>query len=190
MSDNRGGAPLHNVNALRHGARSKRRTFPLTGLGRRFTSVNQFASRLRRRLESAVVELRGALSLADEATVSLACSWEQTRQVALRRLAMGESTDALGDCKVSSYAAEQRNKAIRKLGLEDERRAEPSLWDEADRLMSAEASHDVDSDDSGAGGSEHDQGDEGPSGGDVEGQGGDEEGGVDWTAVDGLPHPR
>ena len=74
-----GGPPRGNTNAMRHGARSKRRTFPLSGLGRKYVTINQFAAGLRRRLEAEVSKARGVLTIADEADISTACSWEVTR---------------------------------------------------------------------------------------------------------------
>ena len=183
-----GGPPRGNTNAMRHGARSKRRTFPLSGLGRKYVTINQFAAGLRRRLEAEVSKARGVLTIADEADISTACSWEVTRQIALRRVAEGTSTDILADSKTSSYAAEQRNKAIRKLGLEDERRSTPSAWDEVDAILQAEANQEADGGADTSDDAEHDPEGDRPRDGDVEGQAGDGEGDDEnadvWREVD------
>ena len=166
----RPGAPVGNLHNFRHGARSRRRLFPVCGLGERFVSVNQYVGKLVRRLETRVVETYGAITEGTASDISEAASWEVCRQLALRRIASGESTDVVGDSRVSAYAAGQRNRCIRRLGLEDERRSTPSAWDEVDKLLAAEAdqSHqDVDQDDFDGDGTDTDQGGERTADGDV-----------------------
>ena len=126
------GPPAGNLNNFRTGIRSKRRTFPISGLGKKYAYINQFVAQLRRRLESDVLASRGVVTLGDDVAISTACTWEQTRQLAARRIAEGITENILTDSKTSALAASERDKAIKKLHLSED--TPVSEWDEIDAM--------------------------------------------------------
>ena len=141
----RGGAPAGNTNALRHGARSKRRILPLSSLGSAYANVGQYVYRLRKSLEAEVVKVHGHLAVGHEDMISVACRHETVAQIAYRRIALGESTDPLTDAKTAAHATLQRSIAVRKLKLGDDKPPDP--WRGVDELLAMEA---VQGDDDGA----------------------------------------
>ena len=179
---NPGGAPLHNVNALRHGARSKRRILPLSSLGSAYANVGQYVYRLRKALEAEVVKVYGRLAVGHEDMISVACRHETVAQIAYRRIALGQTADPLADAKTAAQATLQRSIAVRKLKLGDDKPRDG--WAEVDEILAMEAVQGADQDDSGGGDAEHDPADDRPSGGDVEGQAGDSETNDLWSEVD------
>ena len=194
MSDTpKGGAPLHNVNAAVHGGRSARPSLALGAWGKRFGNLRAQATRYRRRLTSACRERHGLVSVRHEELILHAARLEMASRVCQKLLADMDDTPSAADQaalvrQVVQYST-ARELAVRKLRLADDTPADP--WSEVDKLLQQDQTgHDDAGEVDGADDSEHDQADDRPGDGDVESQAGDgEDGAVDWSAVDGLPHP-
>ena len=182
----RGGAPVGNVNALRHGARSKRRILPLSSLGSAYANVGQYVYRLRKSLEAEVMRVHGRLAVGHEDMISVACRHETVAQIAYRRIALGESTDPLADAKTAAHATLQRSIAVRKLKLGDDKPPDP--WQAVDEVLAQEAVQEADGGADTSDDAEHDPEGDRPRDGDVEGQAGDGEGDDEnadvWREVD------
>lgn len=111
----KGGAPLRNDNAMRHGLRAGKLPH---GCGWIMTLCNQF----RRALESAVIEQRGELTLTDSMFVNSATKWERHGHLTLRWLRF--NVDELNHDQKLAYSREvarastERDKCIKSLNLD------------------------------------------------------------------------
>ena len=192
MSESKGGAPKGNQNAVKHGGRSSDPAMCLGFWGPKHYHSMRMVLRFRRWLLAEVEAVYGKVGPMAAVWIDQACQADMAVRVIRKSLATakpGELTakdeaDMVG--RIINYAT-VKQRAIGKLRLQTDRPRDP--WSEVDEILSQEpqeAAGEADgADDSGDG-----QDVEGPSGDDVGDQAGDEEGGaVDWTAVDGLPHP-
>ena len=187
MSDTpRGGAPAGNRNALRTGHRS-RRPLPINQLGPEYVAIGQAARVFRKRIESEVTKLHGGISLAAEAEINLAVRHEIVAEACYLAVRRGRSANVPQDLRLAVDSSTKRNAVLRRLGIIT---AEPrSEWDRVDELLAQEVAGDQDiqdvaGEDFDAGGSEHDQGDEGPSDEAVGDGAGDSDSNDLWEAVD------
>jgi len=113
------GAPLGNVNALKHGLRAKR-LLPLGDLGKGFKLVERSLRGFRRSLEAAVIERHGEITLPMAAIVNTAMRAEQSCQLsqrALRDAGQLSPSERLSFHRELRLASEQRDRNIRLLGL-------------------------------------------------------------------------
>jgi len=76
------GAPLGNVNAVRHGARSKRHGVVLARLGKRYAEPYHAALQLRREVETLLGAENGTLTLMQTARIQTLCRLEMSARIA------------------------------------------------------------------------------------------------------------
>ena len=180
-----GGPPIANTNSTKHGGRSRRPGLALGDWGSRFASLRAQVLRYRRRLVRAYEEAHGAMTTRGEELIMSAARSEMASRVCQRLLSTGGDKLSVSEQaslikQITTYANE-RERAVRKLRLADDRPTDP--WSEVDEILSQEPQEAAGEAD-GADDMEHDQGDEGPSGDDVEGQAADSESDDLWSEVD------
>ena len=135
----RGGAPRNNCNAMRHGARSKRRELPVAYLGRRHASAGHDVSRLRTRLERLVRDRLGDVPLVTQATIQTITRLEASCRLAEQSIR--EHPD-MGPADLRSLRESivrwslQRDRLLRELLGTQETPA--SEWDAVDEILSRE----------------------------------------------------
>ena len=189
---NKGGAPRNNVNAAVHGGRSANPALCLGSWGTRHQHALRQALAYRRSLVAQCEKVYGGVGPTHAEWIQLAVQADMSVRVLKKMLANAKPGELSAKdesallAQLMNYST-TRQRAVAKLRLQTDRPRDP--WSEVDEILSQEpqeaAGEPSDADDSGDG-----QDVEGPSGDDVGDQAGDEEGGaVDWTAVDGLPHP-
>ena len=72
------GAPSDNVNAIRHGGRSRRHGVVLAKYGKRFSQAYSDSCRLRRQIETLLAGQHGSLNLTQQAKIQTLCRLEQS----------------------------------------------------------------------------------------------------------------
>ena len=116
-TDRKGGPPIGNLNACRHGLRLQVNTLPkgccrLEGMRRQ----------LRRLLESEVAVVKGQVCLVDAALIATAVRWETVASLVSRWLRMSVDTmshaDRLSYISQVAKASSERDKCIRALGID------------------------------------------------------------------------
>ena len=190
MSDTpRGGAPVGNVNSVRFGHRSARRALPLNRLGKEYAAIDVALRHFRRALEQAVIEARGEVCLTDGMLINTACRHEAVAETVFATIRRGKAPDVPQALRLASDSSIRRDAAIRKLELTA---SQPDGWSEVDAILAAEreAGHDDAGEADGVDGVDIASEDDRPSGEASGDDAADAESGVDWSVVDGLPHPR
>lgn len=89
------GAPTGNVNAVKHGARSKRAGIVLAKLGDGLEQAYMDASKLRQAIEAEVSQKRGSLSILDRAKIQTICRLELSARAS--EMAIRKDSKMLGD---------------------------------------------------------------------------------------------
>ncbi len=109
------GAPKGNRNALRHGLRCGM-------VPSKAKYVEHAVNALRRTLETALLELKGDVSISDAAAINSACKWEMHGQLSRYWLRHGidklSSMERLKFSEAIAKASDARDKAIRLLELD------------------------------------------------------------------------
>ena len=190
MSDNRGGAPAGNQNAVKHGGRSSDPAMCLGFWGPKHYHSMRMVLRFRRWLLAEVEAVYGKVGPMAAVWIDQACQADMAVRVIRKNLATakpGELTakdeaDMVG--RIINYAT-VKQRAIGKLRLQTDRPRDP--WSEVDEILSQEpqeAAGEADGADDAEPASEGDR----PGDGDVEGQAGDGEGDDEnadvWREVD------
>ena len=180
-----GGPPVANTNSTKHGGRSRRPGLALGDWGSRFASLRAQVLRYRRRLVRAYEEAHGAMTTRGEELIMSAARSEMASRVCQRLLSTGGDKLSVSEQaslikQITTYANE-RERAVRKLRLADDRPTDP--WSEVDEILSQEP-QDVAGEDFDADGSEDGPGDEGPGDGAVGDGAGDSETDDLWRECD------
>lgn len=109
------GPPLGSTNAIRHGMLAGK-------LPKKLEWVEKKANAFRRRLEAAVEEARGDITLTDAAVINTATKWERHAMLAQYWLREQEDTlsasDRLRFSEAIAKASDARDKNIKALGLD------------------------------------------------------------------------
>lgn len=116
-----GGGQPGNVSAVRAGTRTERYGMVLSVLGDRFTTVYQNVKKLRRSLESHVLEHQGALSLESVGRINQACRWELTARICLRLVAADDTLphgEVVSLLNSMGQATARRDSLIRQLAVD------------------------------------------------------------------------
>lgn len=114
--------PPGNSHNFRHGARAADRHGVALGiLPRSCFTVQRAVADVRRNLEAAVLEVKGAISVGDAALIATACRWQQVALLTQRLLRVNDA-DLKPDQKVSyvtqiAEASEKSDRAMKALGL-------------------------------------------------------------------------
>lgn len=110
-----GGPPKGSTNAIRHGMMTSK-------LPKKLEWVEKKANAFRRRLEAAVEEAKGDITLTDAATINTAVKWERHAMLAQAWLREQEATlsasDRLRFSEAIAKASDNRDRNIRQLGLD------------------------------------------------------------------------
>jgi hypothetical protein len=119
----KGGPPIGSTNALKHGVKSFLTTGKLPN-----SYVKKQLGKLRRQLESAVVESHGELSLYHSALIQ-SCARHEARAELLNRYLSNEKNLSLSDrmnlLAQISAATDSRDKALKALGLDRTNDSDP-----------------------------------------------------------------
>jgi hypothetical protein len=117
---------MGNLNRVRQGLHISR--LSLGNLPPRWANVGRVCAALRRELESAVMALRGEVSLADACTIQRACRWERHALLAQKWLRDNPDlppAERLEFSKQIAQAGEKRDRALKSLGLPTAARSSP-----------------------------------------------------------------
>ncbi len=116
------GPPMGSQNHFRHGLRAGK-------LPREMGYIENAINSLRRQLETAVVECKGAVNIPDASLIDSAAKWERHGRIALHYLRRKGSELTPADClrfsEAIAKASDARDKAIRLLQLD---RDTPAPW--------------------------------------------------------------
>jgi hypothetical protein len=120
MTTNKGGAPIGNGNAVRHGLTTGK--LPKGG-----AYIHRITNQFRAAVEAAVIDAKGEVSLIDAASIVTAVRWERHALLAQRWLRQEAATltpdQRLSFSRDVARASGERDKCLRALGLDRDKQS-------------------------------------------------------------------